>query len=52
MNHGMTELNLDEAAHVSGGNPIAISVSLYLALLKKIEDNPSDYTWMMDWYYE
>lgn len=52
MNNGMTELTFDQAAEVSGGNIFALAISAYAALLDKIEANPDDYSWLMDWYYE
>lgn len=43
-----------ELAQIEGGNPLAligIAVGSYVGLLDKMEKNPQDYTWMMDWYY-
>lgn len=47
----MTEVDLSD---IDGGNPfagIAVAVGAYMGLLDKIEKNPQDYTFLMDWYY-
>ena len=36
---------------VEGGNPWLPVIGAYQMLLNKIESNPQDYTWTMDWYY-
>ena len=44
-----------ELAEINGGNPfagIAIAATAYVTLLTKIEQNPQDYTFLMDWYYD
>lgn len=43
-----------ELTGIDGGNPFAaaaVAISTYMALLDKIEKNPQDYTFLMDWYY-
>jgi len=54
MNASMMTLDECEMAEIEGGNPfagIAIAAIAYTNLLNKIEDNPDDYTFLMDWYY-
>lgn len=50
----MNTLNEAELATVEGGNPILIGwgITVYMNTLNKIEQNPQEYTWLMDWYYE
>ena len=44
----------NELEVIVGGNPVAligIAAVAYMGLLTKIENNPDQYTWTMDWYY-
>ena len=41
------DIPMNELAEVEGG----FLLDAYLALLDKIEKNPDDYTFLMDWYY-
>ena len=47
------EIQTQELNEIDGGfwQVLGIGVTAYMGLLKKIEDNPQDYTWTMDWYY-
>ena len=50
----MNTLNDTEMMEVQGGVSGGMWGSLigaYAGLLNKIEQNPNDYTWTMDWYY-
>lgn len=49
----MTAMNETELGQVGGGSmPLwSLLVGSYKDLLDKIERNPEQYTWMMDWYY-
>ncbi len=54
MNASMMILDEHEMTGIEGGNPfagVAIAAIAYTNLLTKIEDNPDDYTFLMDWYY-
>lgn len=53
MTMDLTVMNEAELENVEGGiwQGIAVGVVAYKALLDKIEANPGDYTWTMDWYY-
>lgn len=54
MNTNMIILNEDEAVLIEGGNPLVLAgmaIGAYVGLLDKMEKNPQDYTWTMDWYY-
>lgn len=51
MNANMIVLDEHQLAEVEGGNPLLLGFAAYAALLEKIEKNPSDYTFLMDWYY-
>jgi hypothetical protein len=56
MNTSIVEaMPAEELAEITGGNPfagIAIAATAYVTLLTKIEQNPQDYTFLMDWYYD
>ncbi len=55
MNPSLDVLSDAELAETTGGNPlilVGVVVGAWTALVKKIEDNPDDYTFLMDWYYE
>ena len=55
MNATMMVLEDGQLAEIEGGNPfagIAIAATAYVTLLSKIESNPQDYTFLMDWYYD
>jgi hypothetical protein len=55
MNPSLSVLSDAELTETTGGNPFAIlgiAVGTFTALVKKIEDNPDDYTFLMDWYYD
>jgi hypothetical protein len=55
MNASMMILDEHEMTGIEGGNPfagVAIAAIAYTNLLTKIEDNPDDYTFLMDWYYK
>ena len=47
------EIQIHELNEIDGGywQVLGIGVGVYRDLLKKIEENPQDYTWTMDWYY-
>ncbi len=49
----MNTLNVTELSEIEGGNPILYgwAITAYMNTLNKIEQNPQDYTWLMDWYY-
>lgn len=53
MTMDMMVLSDTELAQVDGGMiPLfAMLIGAYTGLLDKIEKNPEQYTWMMDWYY-
>jgi len=46
----MNTLNEAEMSGIEGGSAIPL-IGVYMAFLEKVEKNPGDYTWMMDWYY-
>lgn len=51
----MNTLNEIEMFDVTGGvsgGLIGAGLTAYIGLLNKMEQNPQDYTWLMDWYYE
>ncbi len=55
MNPSLDVLSDAELAETDGGNPVAffgIAVAAWTNLVNKIEHNPDDYTFLMDWYYE
>lgn len=50
----MTTLTDIEATLIEGGNPLILvgfALGAYYGVLDKMEKNPQDYTWTMDWYY-
>ena len=47
----MNTLNDIELMDVEGGFVWPL-IQAYKELLIKIEQNPQEYTWLMDWYYE
>ncbi len=47
----MNTLNENELSEVNGGGVGVSFIGVYLAFLDKVEKNPNDYTWTMDWYY-
>lgn len=54
MNASMMILDEYEMAGIEGGNPLVLggmALGAYMKTLDKIEENPNDYTWLMDWYY-
>lgn len=51
----MEYINEKEMASIAGGNPLVLAgmfITSYSQLLNKMENNPEDYTFLMDWYYE
>lgn len=52
MNNQLSTLTDLEAVQIEGGNFLAFALAAYAGLLDKIEKNPQDYTWTMDWYYQ
>lgn len=40
---------------IEGGNPLLVvagmAIGAYMKLVDKVEENPNEYTWLMDWYY-
>jgi hypothetical protein len=55
MNPSLDVLSDAELAETNGGNPLVLIptiVAAWQSLLNKIEQNPEDYTFLMDWYYE
>jgi hypothetical protein len=55
MNPSLDVLSDAELADTSGGNPIAglaLLASVWKVLVDKVEQNPDDYTFLMDWYYQ
>lgn len=51
----LVALSPDELAETNGGNPVILVPVVAVAwhnLLNKIEQNPSDYTFLMDWFYD
>jgi hypothetical protein len=49
----MNTLTEAEMTEIEGGNGLIIlGLQAYKELLGKIEQNPGDYTWTMDWYYQ
>ncbi len=54
MNASMMILSEHEMVDIEGGNPLVLAgmaIGGYMKLVDKIEENPNDYTWLMDWYY-
>jgi hypothetical protein len=47
----MNALNESEMSEINGGGVGIPFIGVYMAFLDKVEKNPQDYTWMMDWYY-
>jgi hypothetical protein len=55
MNATMMTLDDGQLAEIEGGNPLALAgmaVGSYVGLLQKMENNPQEYTFLMDWYYD
>jgi hypothetical protein len=47
----MEEVDLME---IQGGiaGLLGAALTAYMGFLNKVEQNPQDYTWTMDWYYQ
>ena len=48
----MNTLTENELLEVNGGGIGELLYKMYADTLNKIEQNPQDYTWTMDWYYQ
>ena len=50
----MNTLNEGQLSEIEGGNVLLFgwAIVAYRDTLNKIEQNPQDYAWMMDWYYQ
>jgi hypothetical protein len=48
----MNTMNDIEMSEIEGGAIWLPGIGVYQAFLTKVENNPQDYTWMMDWYYQ
>ena len=51
----MEQISNRDMESITGGNPLVLAgmfITSYTQVLNKIENNPEDYTFLMDWYYE